>query len=1255
MATTAAPVSFSSTKETTNYARLCRLLVDVGCHVLRDTFDSIHPPSDLHKNLMTHHAKLQILQKKRVLNPTQWGNLYPPIRTSVSSKNFDITLLTVLLRNICSLSPPVTGWDALPPATDISTEADIARMKYYRNTVYAHADKASVDDAKFNGYWQDIRDALVRLGGLAYGVAIDDLKNECMDPLFEEHYRELLKEWKRDDDNTKEKLDEIHWMLEELMKASTSTSLPKDVDEPTELIKRIRQLYQTREGRHSPFPWCEEFNFDLNDIFTRPTIVRQGKTRRTAVELVTSITAVFKPHSGYSKPRTVLIEGEPGMGKTTYCQKIAYDWANGQETDPSFPKIKLVLLLKCHEMTGNIWEAIDDQLLPTDIEEDERENFFKYIRDNQSQVLLVLDGLDEAPPNLMKLFSGLVESRELSECHIILTSRQEGSVKISKFCDTLCKLEGFASETSHSYINHYFKDLEAQGQKLLSDIEQNIELGELIVNPLFTAMLCLVYEDLEGGLPLSKTQLYLEITECILKRFCQKQGLCHSNGNLIDVFKEQLGQLGRIALEALKRDMVHIEEGELTGTRRNSPLFEFLSVQSSSSKRRFHTCFRFSHKSFQEFFAGVYLSGQISKGETNFERLLANERGNLKVIEQVLLFTVGILGHKSGIDAVSLLKIITEKSNLSQKSCLPNFYLSFALKTIGECSTENSKLRSQMIHLFGTNLQLQYLIITDNSFPINLLLEALQVNSTMTYLHIDALFLEGHYIVSLANMLQVNKTLTTVFLPASCFVSGYSVQLLVDALMVNTTLLHLYLGGSAWGNDGARILVGYLKRNKTLSALHLNWSDIDDAGATALAEVLWTNTTLTVLDLCQNPGIGNPGAMSLCEALKVNKILDSLDLSGTGISDQGVHSLAGVLKTNTCSLASLSLSEIKISHQSFKSMAEVLRVNSTLKELEFQGNKVGVGGARLITKSLKVNTTLKILDLSRNNFKASCGRLLSDALKVNGTLECLILAENALGARGAQLLSEGFRVNTSLKHLDLCFHNADRSSLLLSDFVCSFPLVYALLAVSPTKLTQHLDLSRNSIGEEGADSIAETIRVNATLTHLLLSGNNIGDRGAKKVSEALKVNVSLKDLNLSYNCIFAAGADSIAETLKSNATVTDLDLTSNFIGDNGAQSLCEAFKTNTTLTALDVSNNNIHSAGAQAFVELQQHNNTLRRVVLTMNNIGGLGELGDQELDEVPMGSLSLSPFSLDFSQRFNNQGTLSLLLSEESLMLPRQ
>ena len=944
-----------------------------------------------------------------------------------------------------------------------------------------------------------------------------------------------------------------------------------------------------------------------------PTIVRRDKTRRTAAEQVTSITGVFKPHSGISKPRTVLIEGEPGIGKTTYCQKVVYDWANGQETDPSFPKIKLVLLLKCHDMSGNIWEAIDDQLLPQDIEEEERENFFKYIRANQSQVLLVCDGLDEAPTNVVELFSRLVESRELSKCHIILTTRQEGSVKISKFCDTLLQIEGFVSDNSHNYIMHYFKDLEAQGQNLLKDIEQNIELGELIVNPLFTAMLCLFYEDLEGGLPLSKTQLYLEITECILKRFCLKQGLSHNNDDLTEVFKEELEQLGSIALKALKKDRMHIEDSEFPGTTGKSPLFEFLSVQSNSSKRRSHTYYRFSHKSFQEFFAGLYLSDQILKGETDFETLLASERATL---EPVLLFTVGILGHKRENGALSLLHIIIKKANLFKNFKFHNYYLCFALKCIGECSTENSGLRSQMINLLGTNLELQEMMISDNSFPIKLFLEALQVNSTLTRLFIMVPVMGDQSIVSLANMLQVNKTLTTVRIDAEGFFSAHTVQQLADSLMVNKTLNCLMFMGNAWGNDAVRILAGYMKRSESLSSLYLNCGDIGDAGATALAEVLRTSTTLNSLGLLNNPGIGNPSVISLCEALKVNTTLSSLNLSGTGISDAGVLSLVEVLKTNTSSLTSLFLSDIKISYQSIKSIAEILRVNSTLKNLEFEGNKVGVGGTKLIAESLKANTTLKLLSLSRNNIKAKCGRLFSDSLKVNGTLESLTLAENALGSRGAQLLSEGLRVNTSLRHLDL---------------------------------------SWNSIGSEGAESIAETIRVNASLTSLKLKGNNIGDPGANKVSEALKVNVRLEDLNLSLNAIGTAGAESIAEALKINATLTSLDLSFNVIGDNGAQSLCEALKKNATLTTLDVSRNNIHSAGAQAFDELQGHNNTLKEVTLMMNNIGDLGDHGDQEFNEVPIGSLSSFPISSDFSLRCTDQGSFDVFVSKETLMLPQQ
>ena len=209
-----APSLFASSKETTNYARLCRLLVDVGSKALRDTFDKVHPPSTLHGVLLSHKTTLQSLytgkkkMTKKVLNPTQWGKLYP-VHSPVTSASFDITLLTVLLRNICGFSAPTKGWDSLPPSTDTSTADDIARVKCYRNTVYGHANEASVDDASFNAYWHEIREALVRLGGASFRGYIDNLEHDTMDPDMEEHFRELMKQWKKDDDSIKEKLEEM--------------------------------------------------------------------------------------------------------------------------------------------------------------------------------------------------------------------------------------------------------------------------------------------------------------------------------------------------------------------------------------------------------------------------------------------------------------------------------------------------------------------------------------------------------------------------------------------------------------------------------------------------------------------------------------------------------------------------------------------------------------------------------------------------------------------------------------------------------------------------------------------------------------------------------------------------------------------------------------------------------------------------------------------------------------------------------------
>jgi len=194
------------TEENVNYTKLCRLLYDRGTLAVKTVFDGIVPPASLSAKLATDQHKLLKLKKPigHVLSQGQWNQLYPPSGTCPKSEDFDITLLFVLLRNICGLTPPATGWDALPLPTDTSLEANLVRIKYYRNNVAAHTSKAEVDETLFETYWSDISGALVSLG-----VKQDDIDELKSSPLGAKDYNELVEYWYLSDEDIKHQLETI--------------------------------------------------------------------------------------------------------------------------------------------------------------------------------------------------------------------------------------------------------------------------------------------------------------------------------------------------------------------------------------------------------------------------------------------------------------------------------------------------------------------------------------------------------------------------------------------------------------------------------------------------------------------------------------------------------------------------------------------------------------------------------------------------------------------------------------------------------------------------------------------------------------------------------------------------------------------------------------------------------------------------------------------------------------------------------------
>ncbi|XP_068700150.1 uncharacterized protein [Montipora foliosa] len=1531
-----APAPFASSKETTNYARLCWLLVDVGTRALKDTFDTIHPPATLPKILSLAHPALQSLRKKRILNPTQWGKLYPTHPSSASSASFDITLLMVLLRNICSLTPPAStgSWDKLPLPGDNSREANIARIKYYRNQVYAHASQASVDDATFNMLWQDISNALLALGsGATYSSAISCLKTECMDPGVEEHYQKLLKEWKIDDENTKEKLENLEEMLKQwksdedsakdmigevqggkkrkpcspvpedcymymydmppklrvkppkqsdipiagkplrnadlpidillltvedceflscfsfldrpfkrykkevgpiyfgytgsngdqeklkvaLMKCSKGAAVPggsltavknavrvlspkavfsvgtcsglssdkvklgdvvvsaklttaagfkspvsrhvsdlvrdapygwvaplenpdelevevhcdgdilsqtqavrcgcadlhlqypeaiavetegegvfaaaydekiewvvvkgvasfvnqtqlsrsgwmsfastmatsvvakmlnnpvvfeewphcnqdslqqlksqgassitklgetedilkkletdvasskdtlkethdslqqlksqgassitklgetedilkkletdvasskdtlkethdslqqlksqgassitklgetedilkklerdvassKDtIKETHEMLKQlksqgdssntkhgenedaygpasdffddIRQLYERREGWLAPFPWCEEFRFHLDNIFTRLKMVSRKKERGVKTDSIVNMLEIFKPHEECPQPRKVLIEGQPGVGKTTYCNKIAYDWAKNCKADDSFPDFQVLLLLKCKDITSELLmkckditselrETIDDQVLPKDMKKEERDKFFTFVWEHQSKVLLVLDGLDELPTHKLSVYKEIIEGRVLSKCYLVVTARHDAGIKVRGCCDTLLEVEGFTENDAKDFIRRYFKTEEHLAQKLLDKLRTDTSLSGITANPLNTALLCLLCEDFQGDLPKGRTLLYHEIVQCVLRKYRRKKELPETDEDLTQLYHTELKHLGFIALNGLLNDEMCFDDSAFqNGTSSLIPELGFLSAQPGRSKRRPARCYGFLHKSFQEFFAAFYQSCHLVDEEIDPDRLVADTR-YFKEFQQVLMFTCGILAQQCETKAMALMASIASQINQSNREESDD-YLWTAFNCVKECEKEQGTFGKELARSLGSLLEIQYF----------------------------------------------------------------------------TSLQKI-------GEDGAVILAHAMATNSTVTYLRLFYNGIGDSGAAALAKAVEINSTLTHLFLSSNR-IGDSGAAALAKAVEINSTLTHLLLSSNGIGDSGAAALAKAVEINS-TLTHLFLSSNGIGYSGAAALAKAVEINSTLTHLFLSSNRIGDSGAAALAKAVEINSTLTHLLLSSNGIGDSGAAALAKAVEINSTLTHLFLSNNGIGYSGAAALAKAVEINSTLTNLDLrCNRIGDSGAAALAK------------AVEINSTLTHLFLSSNGIGDSGAAALAKAVEINSTLTHLLLSNNGIGDSGAAALAKAVEINSTLTDLHLFGIGIGDSGAAALAKAVEINSTLTHLFLSSNGIGESGAAALAEAVEINSTLTDLDLSDNGI--------------------------------------------------------------------------------
>ena len=969
---------------------------------------------------------------------------------------------------------------------------------------------------------------------------------------------------------------------------------------PEKLVELIKRDY--KGAVVCPFPWCEdELQLELSNIFTRLTMTGKKKERGKITGKEVKMTDVFIPHKECNKPRVVLIEGQPGMGKTTYCQKLAYDWSVAEiPLEASFPEVDVLLLLKCRDIkSANIEEAIDDQLLPQDAETKEKENFFEFIRRNQSKILLVLDGLDELGHDLLQGFLPLIKGKVFSNIYLMLTARHEAGMEIRRYCDTLLDIVGYTNQDADSYITKYFSnhDDPSLGNALIEKLKRDGQLRELTANPLNTALLCLVCEDTNGAFPSNKTKLYCDLVSCALRRdFAKKNKSVPLDP--IATCADQLNQLGKMALEALKDDRMHFSEDEMKCHSINF-LKCFLSREASVRKIRPSPCYAFTHKTFQEFFAAFHLEHELfSCDQARRDSLLA-QLSPVDKYWQVWEFLFTMVASKSHENASYLLsrlcaclyhkkpeKLIETEANanvdvaicddtsydwaiddrtrrLSSEEVVLQEIVVKTLNLIAECEEgENhdelkdyqkkmvlTMARCFPVRKFELNLNcptvLDSLVISEY-LKANCTLERLYLVGNVdrsalsiikTVLHSDHKLLRLCSVASVKMLsCRVNPQRLYRFHPELIGIKISEAKALAQLLLSNCTLTHLNLTNSGVCNHGTEALAVVLQLNRTLTHLYSNSGWIQEQGAKALAEAISSNFTLTHLSLPNN-WINDLGAEAFARGLRFNCTLKFLDLSGNCIGNRGVVALAKCLESNV-SLAYLNLH-----------CQHGLCIHDVPPEL------IGGSGASALAKALRTNCTLTYLNLQDNAICDSGAAAIGEALQSNHSLTHLYLKNTNIGDKGAEGLAKGLQAERALSQFspvhERYFHDPGVVEL-------HFGLVKALYSDGTCGAhLARLDLSENVISTSGAIALADALLSNRTLERLDLSSNKIECSGAAALAKAFRSNRTLTHLDLRRNKIGDLGAKEFADNLQDDDALSYLDLRKNPIGELGVQTLTQ--------------------------------------------------------------------------------------------------
>ncbi|KAK9980092.1 hypothetical protein ABG768_013489 [Culter alburnus] len=422
-------------------------------------------------------------------------------------------------------------------------------------------------------------------------------------------------------------------------------------DERVELAARYTEPVIIQRSKEQAEKYCHEYmkSAQASGAKTSSQLLSNDKNNSIRID------QLFSPDSDGNTPKTVILSGDSGRGKSFTLQKIMLDWASGELYSEIFD---LVFLLKCEELkcVSDVKSLIDLLSCSSSLTSDQISEILEL---TPEKVLFLIDGMDEyescslihfvpSHSNPSKRVSSMVILRNLlrgvllPESFMLVTMRSIADDTVMNLIEgpqRFTEIMGFSERGVQEYFHKFFQD-----EQLFKKTYESVKTNEGLMTTCSVPLLCWMSQVMVKKLK-TTTSIYVHFVSALLEH--------HGQSKYVLITLRSLGQL---AQRGIQNQQVFFDEKDVAETGLVAAKCLFLYKDYVNGKEKPEPVFKFMHFSFQWFFAALWvlLDEEVSwwkvsellnlMGSAIVECLSLERRSN--PIPSVLLFFYGLLNEE---------------------------------------------------------------------------------------------------------------------------------------------------------------------------------------------------------------------------------------------------------------------------------------------------------------------------------------------------------------------------------------------------------------------------------------------------------------------------------------------------------------------------------------------------------------------------------------------------------------------------------